>query len=177
EWTEFKRRVIRRVDTFWDRPPFALVTPNHYAGFDWPFRPRTPTHRPHIDCRTRIEEASGPQDAHIKISVGRLQNPTNKAKFRSDMTHYDNYDDIGDSTTPSNLAPGTTSVYQSTACHEVGHALGLEHIGKVLKVGSCKMGHCKTDDEYGDNPSVGTWVTENVMGFGMRFSTYNAVPW
>jgi hypothetical protein len=177
EWTEYKKRVIDLVDTFWKRPPFVLVTPDHYSGFDWPFRPRTPTHRPNIDCLTRIEEASGSRDAHIKVSVVCLKNVADQTKFRSHMFQYDNYDDIGDDTIPGNLAPGTTSLHQITACHEVGHALGLDHIGKVLKVGSCKMGHCKTADEYGDNPSVGTGVTEDVMGFGMRLSTTDAVPW
>src|SRR5262249_51918705 len=69
EWEEYKKQVIDAADKFWDRPPFVLNTPDHYSGFDWPFAPRTPTHRPNVDCRTRIEEASGPRDAHIRVGV------------------------------------------------------------------------------------------------------------
>src|SRR5262245_21364200 len=177
EWTEFKRRVITGVHHFWRKLPFALITPNNFSGFDWPFRPRVPTHRPNIDCWTRIEEALGTHDAHIKVHVVCLKNPADNAKFRSDWTHYDNHDDIGESYTPGNLPPGTTSVHQTTVCHEVGHALGLEHIGRVLKIGSCKMGHCKSKDEYGDNPKVGYGVTRDIMGYGMEISTTDGVPW
>src|SRR5262249_47315784 len=62
--------------------------------------------------------------------------------------------------------------------HEIGHALGLEHIGRVRGIGTCNLAStCSHDDQYANNPSASYWDVSNIMGCGSNIVRENADPW
>jgi hypothetical protein len=81
---------------------------------------------------------------------------------------------------------------QPTIAHEIGHALGLPHIGVSRKLARCTVainlaglpqpyipafyrGSTNADPCYGDLASAGD--IDDIMGGGDKFNTENAKPW
>src|SRR5262249_12842514 len=131
-----------------------LKTPDNFSALDWPFH-GTKTHRPNIWCRFHAWEVARESDAHLKVRVVRLRDRTaNTLRFSSDKHHWDS----GDIVIAQNLTVDLTAtgaawfdahgnpVQHDHLPHEVGHALGLQHIGFAL----CAVsgGTCPTDAGY-----------------------------
>jgi hypothetical protein len=71
------------------------------------------------------------------------------------------------------------TVSQNVAAHEIGHLLGLHHIGGVVQVKDCIMA---TETESAVNACYGATDTEpsfanNIMGLGMTVTEHNSLPW
>lgn len=190
DFAEFTRGVKEEAEKFWDNTNLCLVPPPDYR-------------RPNIDCRFKIVWARGTQDAHAVIDCFC---PKRKLGFSSNVRHntegalggqwtcYDlvstpgdfvirdgavcesNVDSLG------NIAPGSTYrcnkvLAQEAVCHEVGHLLGLSHVGEFFKTTACMAELAKPQGTnacyFGPTDSD----TENVMGAGDKLALWNIMPW
>src|SRR5262249_36991211 len=149
-------------------------TPDDFSALDWPFR-GTKTHRPNVWCRFHAWEGAKKSDAHLKVRVVRLRATTLKTfDFSSDKHHWDTADanlenkiEVGGATWfDANGKP----VRHSHIPHEVGHALGLQHIGPTM----CALtgGTCPADPYM-----VGTDTGATIMGLRTRVERVTPRPW
>ena len=70
---------------------------------------------------------------------------------------------------------------QITVCHEVGHLLGMPHVGEWKKSTKC-MAELAKDPNNGGNKRPcyegnDTYDRLNIMGLGMNLAYWNAAPW
>jgi hypothetical protein len=168
-WSRFCQVYQRDAQQFWTGK-FWLVTPNDYGDLDWP--DRSPTHRPNVWCRLRVSVVTASGRPHKTIRVVRLVPPRGQSydagTFRSQDDQYDNFD-LGTVT----YIRDRRRYRQRTIIHEVGHALDLPHIGVMAGIGACPADNTNADDCYG----VTDAHRQDVMGFGHRLSTHDALPW
>jgi hypothetical protein len=173
-WPALKRRVLEQANATWNNALW-LVTPRGFDGLDWPAA--SPRFRPNVKCTLMVTEANGPADAHARVRLVPLKNAT--PMYRSDFTRWGSFDVQARPLRPAQLH-GETNQFL-TVPHEVGHLLGLHHIGEVEKVGSCKSRHFwsrpNVEDSYGNNAAAPAWVGRNVMGEGRVVHDVNATPW
>jgi hypothetical protein len=179
----FKREALYLVNAAWNgslhnNGQLWLKTPDNFSALDWPFHGRK-THRPNVWCRFHAWEVARQNDAHLKVRVVRLRNRTlNTLAFSSDKNHWDSGDlqmatnlttDLSLTGTPWFDANGRP-VEHDHIPHEVGHALGQQHIGFTL----CALsgGTCPTDAGY----MIGTDSGANIMGAGTLVEPVNAEP-
>lgn len=172
-WQHWTQRYKRESEQFWSGK-FWLVTPNHFSELDWPSTGRcAATHRPNIWCRLRIDVVNSAANSHTQIRVARLQVPQgqtfNAATFRSHAQLYDDHD-LGTAV----FAFGNHRYYHRTFVHEVGHSLGLPHIGVTTGNPACAAaGNNNAAVCYGTNHVE----RQNIMGFGQQLSLNEATPW
>jgi hypothetical protein len=173
-WPEVKRRALEQANATWN-DKLWLVTPPGFDGLDWPAGRQKL--RPNVKCSLKVTEASGPADAHALVYVVPLKSV--RPLFRSRFNLWGSFDVQARLLRPAQLH-GETNQFV-TVPHEVGHLLGLHHIGEVEKVGSCKARHFwsrpTAEDVYGDNATAPAWVGRNVMGEGTLVHDVNATPW
>lgn len=189
EFLNFKNKCRDEAESFWNDNTVTLITPKNYRGLNWPAQ-GTSTHRLNVNCRLKIVWANGPGDAHHVIRCARLTSDSaNSTAFRSDWEHYDS----GDTKAAmfNNLRSNcgaAIAVEHFTVPHEIGHAIGLPHVGTF---------HDLTKSEYqckvpGINPGTANWSSggkdpygnfstedeiRNIMGYGQRKSLWNFMPW
>ncbi|QDT54226.1 hypothetical protein Pan44_22530 [Caulifigura coniformis] len=206
EWTRFvqnfKREAARWTNRFW------LVPPASYTGLD--VKIGATSVRPNVYCHLYINVVEDAANAHTSISVVNLDKDFAKTsmgfseqdlkdgQFRSHSTLYGNYDALPDANTSTTDIHGTvTNVTNfSTVAHEIGHSLGLPHIGVSHKDPLCSLavlmddtlpaaskstlpalfnGGSNSNACYGHLalPERGA----NIMGGGTTFEASNAAPW
>lgn len=172
EWDFTAQRLFatkfKKGEEFWDRK-FMLITPDEYSGFDYqlPDDVRNGTSwRPNVQCR--FELISIPNESaltsftgsnpgvHLTLDVVRARRETYGGAFRSNIWLYD-----------------ISDVDEFTLWHEIGHAMGQDHIQALLGNGQCIIGDSNATPCY----VTPKGVEPNIMGNGKGLLKLNALPW
>jgi hypothetical protein len=135
EWTTFIRNVLRHAGD-WDSK-FWLIPPDEVPWFDV-FDAGGARTRPNVKCEFEMVVVPAESLAHRTISVYNLA--TNNF-FRSDNATYAAVDvNVEKSfTTLTDQTGAVVPTKQWTVTHEVGHALGLDHINVLRNHPDCGL--------------------------------------
>jgi hypothetical protein len=193
EWTNFLNTVNTQAK-LWDER-FWLVPPDNFSLFDiregyGASKSGLVTFRPNVKCEFSLEFAVSPLVAHMSIEVVNLLGP---GSFRSHSRLYDSNDVKIKPMSAQDSKSVVVNTSQPTIAHEIGHAIGLPHIGVSRNLAHCvvamtmdKMFHQDAIPALykgGTNANVcyGPLSTaddiDNIMGAGSKFSQENAKPW
>jgi hypothetical protein len=198
DWQQFITAVAKQAD-MWNNK-FWLLPPPTFSDFDRVFDTfRGQAYRPTIRCELDVD-FNATDDAHRTIDVANLDKnfllihsagqPPDAGTFRSHALLYDSLDGIPWAS-PYGTGPGQPPVHYMIA-HEIGHAIGLGHIGTILKTPACVYAMAAADGGfdnqhpltaggrdsfacYGMNQGIA--VVGNIMGAGANFTVDNALPW
>jgi hypothetical protein len=165
------RRVTDAVNKTWDNK-LILSLPEKYDGMDW--AGSGGVWRPQIRCRF-VFLVGDPSYYHCRVQVVVSEPHPEGLDFRSHSRLWEHV--IAYEMESSSMFSPAGMITQVTAAHEVGHLMGLPHIGKLTAVKNCTMW---TDGNelacYGkDDPNPS--LTHNIMGLGMNVTEFNGRPW
>ena len=172
---------------FWLQPPAT------FSQFDRLYDTfPNQAYRPNIRCELLVD--FNPAKAYRTIDVANLNTSLLAGKtldsgtFRSHSVLWDSLDG-----TPWVFAPASASspaTMHRTIAHEIGHHLGLDHIGVLMKTPLCVFAMAAASAGVDQHPNVngGTnsfycyggnqgAINANIMGAGDKFSVENAKPW
>jgi hypothetical protein len=159
EFERYVRNLTSCAQRFWDGQ-FWLKTPKTYDGLNYLAHGR-PAHRCNVYCKLDLEAVSQARDAHYTIAVVRAQDGV---KFRSNSVLYSQND-----IKSAQMIPHSTVKFW-THFHEVGHLIGLGHVGTCGKI-----------NVHNDNSPTAYGVTAqemlDVMGRGYVRHNWHATPW
>ena len=192
EWQNFITGV-RSQAALWNNK-FWLVPPDDFAYFDivegnWTNKSGKTITRMNVKCDFNLEISPIATYAHRTIDVVNLIS----TNFRSHDRLYSTDDTTPSTYTRPDVRGTSISATQPTVAHEIGHALGLPHIGVTRGLTHCDLavvwgkminekaipalykGGSNADVCYGTSASSGD--INNIMGFGSSFDKDNAKPW
>lgn len=192
DWQKFVNGFTGQAMT-WNKK-FCLIPSDDFVLWDFVqgngLRPGT-RFRPNVVCEFAINVFAGSYAAHRTVEVVNLYVPN--WPFRADDLTYNS-----DSTTPwqvsvTDLNNQTQNLNHLTVAHEIGHALGQDHIGQSKNLPHCQLailwekvlhqdsipalyqGGSNSSVCYGQRATMGD--ASNIMGSGDQFSVVNAKPW
>ena len=195
EFQAFKAEVKEQAESFWNDNTVCMVPPKYYTGLNWP-PGRQAWLRLNIDCKFELVWASGPRDAHKIIRCARLADDA--ADSSASRSHWKLYDSGDCKAVIFNLTTncGTPiAVEHLTVPHEIGHAIGLPHVGVFHDLTKsehqCKVAGIDTTttrgwetpgaDGKGGKDPYGNYSSEdvmrNIMGYGQGKALWNFLPW
>jgi hypothetical protein len=160
EFEQFSAHAIIGAQRFWDGV-FWLRTPATYQDLNWP--DETPTHRCNLHCRFKLQRVNNIQAAHYSIPVVRVQD--GQPYFRANSLLYSQRVIRG-----LPMIPGVHGKTFWTHLHEVGHLLGLGHVGHG---GHHAIPTDRSHSAYG----VTQQEMRDVMGRGRIRHLWHAQPW
>jgi hypothetical protein len=197
EWLNFTTQ-FERQGRLWNNR-FWLIPPKYFTLLDDKSGGRAV--RPNVQCFLFTEVTNSPANAHRTINVVNLdsdairkngRNPTS-GTFRSNERNMDSLD-IKPRANRYEDERGVEHTIENyyTVAHEIGHAIGLKHIGVLKSRPQCTFAislkkhgitnvssHLQRGSNaevcYGEHDSLG--LAENIMGLGMKFEEINAEPW
>ena len=205
EFRAFRDAVKSKSDEFWNKR-FTLVN-NRYDISTFDVKAGSDTVRPNVDCCFALIWADSPADAHQTINcfcpnTGKeITNFVNGSdvgngvgQFSHNMVKTINLPtpfqvtctrDVGDPLKPLEMKREkyacTQMVDHLGVAHEVGHLLGLPHVGVARRSHQCLKAMADKPEEggnarmcyAGDGPSHAS----NIMGMGNEVHHWNAMPW
>lgn len=159
EFERYVRNLTGGAQRFWDGQ-FWLKTPKTYDGLNYLAHGRQ-NFRCNIYCKLDLKPAAQASDAHYTIAVVRAQDGTN---FRSNSVLYSQNDIKSEQMIPH------STVKFWTHFHEVGHLIGLGHVGTG---GHTNVKNDNSPSAYG----VTAQEMQDVMGRGHALHDWHATPW
>jgi len=187
ELFRFKREALRQANATWNRQ-LCLIPPHDFDTFDYPVG--AVPYRPNVKCVLNCIESPS---FHAEVKLARLKydydapipiisiffSKRNNGSFRSHSLLWDNFD-IG-VRSESVEQPNSEDIEHWTVPHEVGHLLGLQHIGGVHRLRSCvdarKTSKGEPSQCYADAKDAPLWMARDIMGVGKVVHACNAGPW
>ena len=158
EFERFVRNLTTGAQSFWDGQ-FWLKTPKTYDGLNFA-APNGRKYRCNIYCKFDLKPSSA-AEAHYTISVVRAQDGVS---FRSNAVLYSQNDIQSE-----HMIPQSTVKFW-THFHEVGHLIGLGHVGTG---GVTNLHNDNSPTAYG----VTAQEMNDVMGRGHSKHDWHATPW
>jgi len=157
EFERYVRNLTSSAQRFWDGQ-FWLKTPKTYNGLNTDGHP---PYRCNIYCKFDLKAAPRARDAHYTIAVVRAQDGVD---FRSHSVLFSQNDIKSEQMIPH------STVKFWTHFHEVGHLIGLGHVGTGGRT-----------NVHNDNSATAYGVTaremQDVMGRGHSRHNWHATPW
>jgi hypothetical protein len=193
DWQQFQKDTLAGANLWNDK--FWLIPPPSYKELAWPLPPGEYTHIPNIKCKLEVNFMTS-ADAHMTITVAHLDDRSipkdrerNAMTFNSAALLWDNLDNVPRAVEVDDNLGRTQTYTRSAVPHEIGHALGMGHIGVLKKTTACLQAIADEARErdpmkqggsnslvcygWGEKPSLAA----NIMGFGSKFDAVNAKPW
>lgn len=202
QWARFlkdvKTQCAKWNNNFW------LVPPAGFSKLDTKVGSRS--FRPNVYCHLYVELLTNAAGAYSTINVINLDpanlvaqgydpKKLNSGVSRSQSDRYDNMDvKTRPTSRPDDMGRTVAVKNYSTVVHEIGHAIGLPHIGVTHQDPHCKIS-LLLDKHLPKGTSVPALYTggpnanacyghhakavrgKNVMGGGVDFEASNAAPW
>ncbi len=195
-WNRFTTFYQSEGQDFWDgnfwlAPPSSFDTSSWGEGLvdrpeDFGHTSTLAPHRaiqPNVDCHFRLELVDNSAHAHKTIDVYNIVSnltpePTVEGatrSFRADESHYDQTAiERAEHSGTDIHTQQLVQTFQRTFLHEIGHAIGLDHVGVNMRIQGCF-------DADGHNITIcygNTFGTrDNIMGAGETLSWHEALPW
>jgi hypothetical protein len=172
EWENLKKKFKADAEKFWSGK-FWLAPKARYTELLYPEPPKAPHVQCNIYCRLQIDMLGSPADAHKIITIYKV--PPGRF-FRADSDTY-TADKISE-VNPQVDQHGH-KLKQRTLFHEVGHALGLNHVGVSTHVSYAPGKVCVEADQADVQCYTGPKDsdTASIMGRGNTMTLREAKPW
>jgi hypothetical protein len=205
EFREFKDAVKTKCEAFWNKR-LTLVN-NRYDVSTFDKKVGSDTVRPNIDCCFEIVWAESPASAHQMINcfcpnpgkdfasfvrgsdtgdgVGQFAHKLAIVENRPTPFQVTCTRDVGDPLKPLELKKQPYACPQMVdhlgVAHEIGHLLGLPHVGVARRSHDCLQAMAQKPAE-GGNADIcyvgnGPRDASNIMGMGNEIHEWNAMPW
>ncbi len=192
EWNEYCEIYQRQGQEFWTDRFYLSSSIGSGSGADAASmatlgtRVRT-THGgadTEVQCKFRLILTRNREQAHTSINVYNLESSASEGRrdFRSNSLNYQDVDLISRALPLYDIDPNLVGRFtnQRTFIHEIGHSLGLEHVGVSHQIPGCYTNWIWSPFEnhngticYGND-----YLTAmNVMGRGETLSWHEALPW